>query len=123
PLIALTAAVVLAAAPTQAQTPDPSQAEPGRADKKAADPRPRDATRNLPSDTGAQTTQPSGAVTGAGQPQGTLPQPRAGKPGGLEERARGDADSKPGSDAGDGGAIRQEPPDTQHLTGSFLVGI
>jgi hypothetical protein len=52
------------------------------------DPRPADPTANLPSDTGAQTTLPSGAVTGAGQPQGTLPQPDDGAPGGLEQRAR-----------------------------------
>lgn len=53
-----------------------------------SDPRPGDATRNLPSDTGSQTTQPSGAVTGAGQPQGTLPQADYGAPGGAEQRAR-----------------------------------
>ena len=52
------------------------------------DPRPRDATRNLPSDSGSPTTQPSGAVTGAGQPQGTLPQADDGAPGGVEQRAR-----------------------------------
>jgi hypothetical protein len=66
----------------------PAQAQPS--DKSAPDPRPDNPTRNLPSDTGSQTTQPSGAVTGAGQPQGTLPQPDSGK-GGVEERARKDS--------------------------------
>lgn len=56
-----------------------------------ATPRPADPTANLPSGTGAQTTLPSGAVTGAGQPQGTVKQPRAGAPGGLEQRARREA--------------------------------
>lgn len=51
-------------------------------------PRPADATANLPSDTGSQTTLPSGAVTGAGQPQGRTVQPDVGAPGGLERRAR-----------------------------------
>lgn len=52
------------------------------------DPRPRNSAENLPSDTGSHTTLPSGAVTGAGQPQGTLPQPDDGAPGGVEQRAR-----------------------------------
>lgn len=52
------------------------------------DPRPFNSVENLPSDTGSQTTLPSGAVTGAGQPQGTLPQPDDGAPGGVEQRAR-----------------------------------
>jgi hypothetical protein len=56
-----------------------------------ANPRPADPTANLPSATGSQTTLPSGAVTGAGQPQGTVKQPNAGAPGGLEERARREA--------------------------------
>ena len=60
--------------------------QPGAADKPPA--RPANAASNLPSDTGAQTTQPSGAVTGAGQPQGTGRQPDVGAPGGLERRAR-----------------------------------
>lgn len=50
--------------------------------------RPADATANLPSDSGSQTTLPSGAVTGAGQPQGTTVQRDVGAPGGLEPRAR-----------------------------------
>jgi hypothetical protein len=76
-MVALAAAAALVIAPVHAQQSD-----------KSPDPRPRDATKNKPSDTGAQTTQPSGAVTGAGHPQGTLPQPDYGKPGGLEEQAR-----------------------------------
>ena len=76
-LMALAAAVAFTVAPVHAQQSD-----------KSPDPRPRDATKNKPSDTGAQTTQPSGAVTGAGHPQGTQPQPDEGSPGGLEEQAR-----------------------------------
>ena len=53
--------------------------------------RPRDSTANLPSDSGSQTVIPGGAVTGAGQPQGTTRQPDVGSPGGLEPRARSDA--------------------------------
>ena len=53
-----------------------------------ANPRPRDSTANLPSDSGSQTVQPGGAVTGAGHPQGTGIQPDVGQPGGLERRAR-----------------------------------
>jgi hypothetical protein len=77
-LAAIATAAVLVHTPVHAQ-------ESGDA---TVDPRPADATANLPSDTGAQTTLPSGAVTGAGQPQGTLPQPDDGAPGGLEQRAR-----------------------------------
>lgn len=54
----------------------------------SSDARPRDATANLPSDSGSQTTLPSGAVTGAGQPQGKGVQPDVGAAGGLERRAR-----------------------------------
>jgi hypothetical protein len=54
----------------------------------ATEVRPSDATANLPSDTGSQTTLQSGAVTGAGQPQGTTMQPDVGEPGGLERQAR-----------------------------------
>lgn len=82
-LAALAAAAALAVAPVHAQQSDTSP-----------DPRPRDATKNKPSDTGSQTTQPSGAVTGAGHPQGTQPQPDYGNPGGLEEQARKSERSK-----------------------------
>lgn len=50
--------------------------------------RPRNPTKNLPSDSGSQTTTPSGAVTGAGHAHGTIRQPDVGAPGGLEPRAR-----------------------------------
>jgi hypothetical protein len=77
-IAALATACVLAHAPAYAQ----------RAGNAPIDPRPADPAANLPSDTGVQTTLPSGAVTGAGQPQGTLPQPDDGAPGGVEQRAR-----------------------------------
>jgi hypothetical protein len=64
------------------------------------DPRPTNSVENLPSDTGAQTTLPSGAVAGAGQPQGTLPQPDDGAPGGVEQRAR--RERSDGADVGFG---------------------
>jgi hypothetical protein len=51
-------------------------------------PRPSNPTKNLPSDSGSQTTTPSGAVTGAGHAHGTMRQPDVGAPGGLEPRAR-----------------------------------
>ena len=75
---ALATACVLAHAPAHAQ----------HAGSAPVDPRPANPAANLPSDTGVQTTLPSGAVTGAGQPQGTLPQPDDGAPGGVEQRAR-----------------------------------
>ena len=79
PMFAALAMVsVLACGPAQAQQPS----------HMPRDPRPADPAANLPSDTGVQTTLPSGAVTGAGQPQGTLPQPDDGAPGGVEQRAR-----------------------------------
>lgn len=71
-----------------------------------ASPRPADPTANLPSDTGSQTTLPSGAVTGAGQPQGTVKQPRAGAPGGLEQRARSEARMRDDAAAGATGQTR-----------------
>lgn len=74
--ICLAAAALIAGACAHAQ------------DAEKTDPRPRDATRNLPSGSGSQTTQPSGAVTGAGQPQGTQPKADYGAPGGVEPRAR-----------------------------------
>lgn len=79
PILLAFAACILVAAPAHSQSP-----------AAGTDPRPKEATQ-LPSDTGAQTTQPSGAVTGAGQPQGTLPQPPEGSPGGVEEKARREA--------------------------------
>lgn len=62
-----------------------------------AEARPRDATANLPSDTGSQTALPTGAVTGAGQPQGTTMQADVGAPGGLERRARTQERAGPGA--------------------------
>jgi hypothetical protein len=84
-LAAMASAAILAIAPVHAQQNKPD----------GVDPRPANPEANLPSDTGSQATLPSGAVTGAGQPQGTLPQPAEGKPGGLEERARRDASGDP----------------------------
>ena len=48
--------------------------------------RPRDATANQPSESGAQATNPKGAVTGAGQPQAGG-QPEQAKEGTAKKRA------------------------------------
>ena len=81
-LTLLTASALFGAAYAQQPgTPAQTQTSPTPA-------RPANPTKNLPSDTGSQTTLPSGAVTGAGQPQGTGRQPDVGSPGGLERRAR-----------------------------------
>jgi hypothetical protein len=93
---AVAAASVLAHTPARAQ---PAGSAP-------VDPRPADGAANLPSDTGVQTTLPSGAVTGAGQPQGTLPQPDDGAPGGVEQRARERCTATPG---GEDGAYERKP--------------
>jgi hypothetical protein len=80
---ALGLSVFIAPVATAGETPS------GKAQAPAADSaRPRDATSNLPSDSGSQTTTPKGAVTGAGQPQGKGKQPDVGSAGGLEPRAR-----------------------------------
>ena len=79
--VVATASMALSAHAQQSGTGP--QGQPG-----ATSPRPANTTKNLPSDTGSQTTLPSGAVTGAGQPQGTGRQPDVGAPGGLERRAR-----------------------------------
>lgn len=95
-MVPLAAALTFGAAAVFAQQPSAQKKE-----QPAADPaRPRNPAANLPSDTGAQTTNPSGAVTGAGQPQGTTTQRDVGAPGGLERRARRDARAAGGTAAG-----------------------
>ncbi|HYC46552.1 MAG TPA: hypothetical protein VED01_13855 [Burkholderiales bacterium] len=92
--MALAAALAFAAC---SESPPPSAAN-----LPSIDPaRPRDATANLPSDSGSHSALATGAVTGAGLAQGTTVQPDIGAPGGLEPRARA---KQRAAEAGHGGA-------------------
>ena len=108
---AFATAAILAIPHGRAQERQPVPVNPRPANPAApVDPRPANPAANLPSDTGSQTTLPSGAVTGAGQPQGTLPQPDDGAPGGVEQRARHERSggtAEPGSARND---HRRGPP-------------